>query len=564
MNNPNDLPLIDLSRTGDKFLIGQASQQGGLVRVPISRMTPQGLAAIGLPGTRIRACIFGDSIARYNNRTVSPTAVTWADGVATWTCTAHGFFKGQTIYHSGTSVPGFFGSLTVLQIDTANQFRTNVPPAAAASGTAVSAVGSNFADPDSLVDNWMFWANAYANGRFDWVHNAGLGGERVGKSSYPVTALERVDTELTGIEAQICFIATGINDCNDVSATALTPTDIYLKIRALAARILNKHGMWPIILPITPFESTITNFASIQQRANIVNHLLRNNASLANGYSIVDDSQYMTDFTTGGALTSPAVTQPDKIHLSKVGGRIRGKAIAAEFGRATTPNLLAVSALDNYGTSALNPNLIDRGVWTNSGGTVTGTGASGTLPAGWISSRLDGGTLSTVVWSVPARTIAADGDKNGYNIQGVFTVNNNEAFNPWIRCLDSLDTRIVAGGTYEMRVAMRLSNVIGSKLMGMTVWSQLTFLDPDTAFSYGYNFTMMNYSETGAAMDIGAAAGNLADADGSFVLRSMPVRFPYAPSAAANQFNVRWLFNAVTGLNALTCAFGRPTFVRVG
>jgi lysophospholipase L1-like esterase len=561
--NVNDLPLTNILDNQPDFFLGYSGDKG-LMRVAMSRLASELFATLALPGAEIYACVFGDSNVRLNNRTITPTSVSWANGLATWTTTAHNFYTGQPIYISGTSTPlrGFAGRTTVTRINSATEFVTPVPPGATtAVGVNVSANMLSVADEPALVDGWMAWANAYAGGRINWVRNGALGGERLINVSYTQSAVDRVDDEFTGINAQVCFIMHGTNDCNDATGTARSILEIYQALLACAQKILFRHKMVPIILTIPPFGSGIANFATVQARANALNALIKSNAGIATGYLCIDTAQYLTNWNGGAAYATPPVLQPDNIHISKIGNRIVGKAIADRLGKFAPADFLSVSSIDNFGANPQLPNLIDSGIWTTTGGTVTGSGLSGTLPANWALARLDAGTLSTCVASVVARTVAADGDTNGQNIRLVMT-SAAEAFNPWIRCTDTIHSRLVIGGEYEIRVPIRFTGLLGSRLRALSVWMQVNFVDPASAFAHAYNHMAFNNATTTEDMEIGTLVGNLPSADGTYMFRSLPMRVTVPVGVAGNQFNIRFLFNGAAG-SALTVDMGRPAYVRV-
>lgn len=512
-------------------------------------------------GHQFSAAAIGDSITSYNLRRVSLSSVTWADGVATWTNTGIMLFlQGGSIYVSGGASGAFNwnGPLTIRSILSSTQFTTNVPSRVTAASGSINIAGvDNAADMAGLADaGYLTWANAFLRGRMNIVAIAGLGGDRLLGTTYLVQPWTRVDTEIAPYTPDVCFVMLGTNDINDTSGSARTIPQIYEALLEVVNR-LNYHNICPIVLTLPPFGSGIAT--GVRDRHHWYNELIRNGAGNKNGYICIDVANGMT--ATSGGTAIAGFMQADRIHPSRIGARSMGRAIADYFGAASSSNLLVMSDVDNIVTNASNLQLLEKNIWTASGGSVSGTGLSGVLPTNWIGARLDAGAGgSTCVFSAEARSQLYDGDELGYNIRMDMKANGGDLFNPWVRNSETLTTKFVAGGVYELRCPLRVEGVLGSNLNEILVWVQMTLVDTLSGFSYNYNLNAMLTGSSEFPHDFTSPAGNLIDGDMNLMLRSLPITMP-AAFASGNGFNVRALF-AGTG-NPCSMLFGRPTLMRI-
>lgn len=483
------------------------------------------------PGSQITAGIWGDSLTNYCGLTTATTSngVSWANGLATFTIASTALApisQGERFRFVGTTGDpsvALNGDWTVKSVTAtsggyAQTFTVDVPTSL---GSGVSSVAGIIRLPQPSGTGWFTWAQ-WLSGRFNLLYNGGQGGDT---STGLLARFER-EAKALPIKPLFAFFLIGTND--SAIAAATTVANI-LELCNKARRL----GMFPIVLTvppsIDPADGSYGAAGSLtkQKRINLVNAGLKAAAGKNRLFKLIDVSSQLTKMSNG--YMDPAFTW-DGVHLSGVGARVVGYQVALEtVGIASSPWYLTANRLDNYGTDSANPNVLDSAPW----GTANATGRVNAPVTGTAADCLD--ILATVtgagscVASVVARTLAADGDTRGYNQRIVFTPGGlaDGVDIRWNRGTDSsTHSRMVAGHTYEVRATAKFANVAGSKLRQFSLYLVPQFVDTLSGVSYNGRIIAAGFGNNAVAMDQTFPLGNLASADFTANLRSLPFTCP--------------------------------------
>lgn len=494
--------------------------------------------------------LIGDSLMARNNRGGAVASVSWAGGFATVTTTlAHGLYQGAPLRYTGvtgSASQALDGERTVYSIQSTTVFVMTCP--AGISGSAATADG--WFELGSFFDGGFFnWANAFANQRFNVPLSgyAGIGGD----SSLGVAT--RIAGYLARDSYTNCCIMVGVNDALNSIASATT----FARIMTAVA-VCQSFNVKPTVVTVLPLGVGHGSFATATPLINSTNKLLRSAASSGNDFKLIDGHAAMVNTANGAAI--PLTIIADNTHLSKLGAKMVGKAFADSWGTHPPCPLLIDNAADTFANNPLN--MLDSAPWASEGTVGAGiTEAAGgtSIGAGWTVARLSG--TGTGVASLVPRTVVADGDAIGVKQRVVWTP-GSAADVLWAFNNSSLNTRMAAGSSYELRGVVALANLAGSNINGLTVQGQYNFVDTISAFAYTYSHYAFATGDTIANMDHSAPLGNLNTADVTLTVRSGKFVCPSAVQAGGNGPNIR-LSSITAAGTAVTLDFSRMSLDKV-
>lgn len=443
-------------KSNPDFLVGLEDNQ--IVRIPIGNRLPVTYD----PSTSQQYAGESPVSGAGNGNTVVPlgdsrTARDWApnagtpvvtgvvgDTLATCVLANHRKWPGDTIKICNAADQAYnCVSVVETRVD-ANTFtyRTPVPISSAApAGTA------EFRDPYQLANNGiMNWANILGGGRYRVLRNAGNTGEQLAQ------ILARVQRDVIDLRPAICVLFGGTNDVRSGSNNADTMYATWLQIvaalRAAGIRIVacTEHTYGPGVANLTTAKvATLMKF----------NQLIRTYVQATPGMLLADYGAVMADPAATDGSSVAAYFEDADVHQSPRGAYRMGKELNRVLSTIVPPLSLLPSypsdSFDFTGTrSALSNPLMQAGA----GGTVTAP-MTGAAPASWRAEGSGGG--ATLVASVSARTVAADGDALGSNMKFVctMTANNDSAQ----ARQNGLTARVGAGRYFYAVANIRFVNV---------------------------------------------------------------------------------------------------------
>jgi hypothetical protein len=253
--------------------------------------------------------------------------------------------------------------------------------------------------------NWsnqgvIYWLNMFLNQRLD------IRAENVFAVSGSTTSqiLLQVPSAISS-GCKICFINGGTNDLS-ASGTIATADAAFNNLTSAASQLV-EAGILPVIecdMPRTAASWT----ANTSKLSAYLNRKLRVWCKEV-GIPFADfEARYVK--ADGDPQTGYNVA--DGIHQSCTGAVVRANAYAAALQDYLTPYTLKTGTpLDVYDASFFpSGNLLSVGLMLGTGGTNTGTGASGSVSTGW-QNRIVSGTGTAVASKESPRTDGALGDR---------------------------------------------------------------------------------------------------------------------------------------------------------
>jgi acyl-CoA thioesterase-1 len=239
----------------------------------------------------------------------------------------------------------------------------------------VNSSGVNYRQSDH---SYWTWANIYLGCPMRLLGNYGVSGETT------TEMLARTD-EAIAAGAEWVFLQGGINDLSE-GATVAT---VIANLQELADRF--REGAKVVLLAIAPNKSPTSNAFKVMA----VNAAMRAWASTVGNVIFVDTFTPLVNATdTTGDLA--AGMSDDALHPSAKGAKAMGYAISQAIGKfMPTVPLLVSSAADSEAIDAGSNQILTNPLMSGSSGTVSGTGASGTIATGW-SGGTDTGTVTNV------------------------------------------------------------------------------------------------------------------------------------------------------------------------
>lgn len=337
----------------------------------------------------------GDSIIGLDWRLLASSEITASQtgGLATITLANHAIPPNTHIHMDGWSDPLWNGTFTVLVAGvTANTFNFEIDPAASASPTDGTFV-ANFTIPVHQlaegVVNWATWLSGMDLGK---AYNAAIGSRLM---SDMVAAFQR-DVAPQG-PGGLLLQGGPTNDCKNAVATATSLSgteELFIKAR--------KIGMRTMALTVPPLlgatNTTARANAILAYNAGERELTTEMDLKLGDWYSLL-----VAGASTEAAAATGMVDPTDLIHTTPRAAKMLAEAelipwfTSMGFG---SPTPLVSSVADTVGTLTSSTNMLPAMAGT--GGSVSGTGASGQIFTGWTGVGAITGGAATTVFTVEA------------------------------------------------------------------------------------------------------------------------------------------------------------------
>ena len=226
-------------------------------------------------------------------------------------------------------------------------------------------------------------------------------------NNFAVSGQKWADVVATQIPALLAAQAAGagithaIIHCgfNDFNVTAQAT----VKTQTAAAWALLKNAGLQVIQTICLPRTVASWSATYMKLRDDYNQWLRDYAA-ANGVVLLDPFGAIADPANANGDPLAVAVQSDGIHPAQLGAYPVGVAIQRYFNQFPLPDFARPTSRGDVYDATSNPrgNLITNGLMSGTGGTNTGTGASGSVADNWLN-RVLSGTL-TAVGSLVART----------------------------------------------------------------------------------------------------------------------------------------------------------------
>lgn len=327
--------------------------------------------------------------------------------------------RGVATDPDGVLAPGRDNWLTAEQVQAVQ--RGVWCPTAVVFGDSYSArVNASLVDYRQSDHSYWVWANLLMGSPMRLVGNFGVAGNRTDQMLDRISAVEAAGAEWV-------FVQGGIND---LSASVPVAT-VVANLVAICERLRKTAKV--VLLNLAP---NTTYTAAIVA----VNAALSAYARSAGNLVLVDVFSAVVNSTdTTGAFA--ANMSNDGLHLTVAGARAYGAAISTAIGKfMPTVPFLPASAADSAAINASASQILTNPLMSGSGGTVSGTGASGTVATSW-SAGTDTGTV-TSVW------LHGQSRSDGIGVDQQVTCSGaaaNAIVN--LRQTGGLNTRVAAGDT---------------------------------------------------------------------------------------------------------------------
>ena len=320
--------------------------------------------------------IFGDSRTAFNNYRFTGNTLTRSNGVVTVSQTSHGLYSNAQIRVRGATDSTFNTSGWVpITYVSANAFSY-----VDAGPDATTTAGDVMVKDWTSDQGWFSWFNAMAGSPFDVAFNAGISGDTI------ASMISRVETDVAAYNPAWVFMCAGTND-------ALTSVPI-ATIRSGLERLIGatKAACGQLVL-VTPFpvRADYPPTDAIRWRLSVIRQYMKDYARANPGVQVWDAYAAVADpsnATRGAAKTNYLF---DTVHQSALGAfeiaRQGIRDLAAPLATLNNNRPLVAGNGDSdvamsgaTGFSSVGVNLWDNGIWTGTGGTVTG--GSGTAAGG--------------------------------------------------------------------------------------------------------------------------------------------------------------------------------------
>ena len=363
--------------------------------------------------------------------------------------------------------------------------------------------------------SFVQWANAgnKLKGRLRLVRNAGISGNTTDQM------LSRMNADVKPYPARFLFLEGGINDY----AAGKTNAQIAANMETLVQRAIN---MGYIVALFTVGPTASANALTAQLRDEYIQIAAKYKQCL-----VVDMYSVMIDPASGtGALK--ANFSVDGLHPSAYAARTIGAELETCISSMVFGSDLRVAsqanAVANYGATATqilpNPLLV-----TATGGTISGTGATGVPPSDYTCRTVSGSPTVTSVWSVVPR---ADG--YGNDIQVVASAAQASSGVEFLTASHHADVSV--GDVLTGEFSMSVSGASGA-VKGITLYVDIA--DANGTVSY-------------AAIQQSDTAFDSADIS-DFIFRTIPITV----AAGCTNLRLRGKVTFVGPASAGTFKFGR-------
>lgn len=372
----------------------------------------------------------------------------------------------------------------------------------------------------SLVDyrqsdhSYWVWTNLLLGSPMKLIGNYGVASETTAEMLARIDAVEAAGAEWV-------FVQGGINDLS-ASASVDTVVD---NLTAICDRL--RRSAKVVLLNLAPNTSYTGSILAVNSR-------LANYARTAGNLILVDvfSSVVNPTSTTGDWASNMS---DDGLHLTVAGARAYGAAISEAITKfMPTVPFMPASAADAVPTTATSMQILANPLMSGSSGTVSGTGASGTIATSWAGGT-DTGTV-TSVW------LHGQSRSDGIGVDQQVTVSSAASgaiVN--LRQTSSLTGRVSAGDTIYACGSISLSGMADVS----RVYPGLTIVIDGTT----YNVFCLDYSDK-----------TWSQSDVSFNWRTPDFVLSAVPSTLQLFIRIRF---GTSGAGACVAKFGRTGLYRV-
>lgn len=321
--------------------------------------------------------IVGDSTAARQNKQFTVTSITAYGNIATVTATSHGMPKGQNFVVNNANQSEYNGIFSVREVLTANTFTYVLP----SSPKVLTATGTIVIESQGHVfeDNWSVMSSFLGGGKGLYLGNFAWGGSRTSALDAQLDLALNTENNLYGRDIDFVFISSGINDIiNNVSVDTIKENLLAAVERIIAANAV------PFINTMMPMDDTYVSFTTARvQASRTVNTWIRETLPLY-GAIVVDASEVMLDLADqhGNWKSGYSI---DGLHPQK----IASLQLAKELKTLLWDNITVEEDRDLV---SIGPNSTLEGT----GGSVSGTGASGDVADGFTLTATGGASITLV------------------------------------------------------------------------------------------------------------------------------------------------------------------------
>lgn len=360
--------------------------------VPLIGVTSQSVRGLPLTVDRARPGYIqiGDSIFGNGNNSLQPVlTASPGSNVMTVTIAGHGQWPGAWVLIRGALQAEFNGWFQVTTYISSSVFTVTLKsPATVAVATDAAASGIRMQTQSRWNDrNVIEVANQLAGNRMRYIANAACNGQ----TSREILARVQADVLENPMGfPQYAVVCVGVNDF--LNGTAVSTT--IANVTAIIAQIKN-GGVEPIMCTLPPIATTATGYSTTVRAAYLrYNGWLKSYCS-KNNIKLIDLYGAWVNPTDAAGEWATNYSTSDGIHPSPLGvQKLAINSLKADI-QAWTPPVQprAVAIVDAYATDSSIPQLNTYAIVSGSGGTGTGTVATGYI----VAVTGTGATTNTVV-----------------------------------------------------------------------------------------------------------------------------------------------------------------------
>lgn len=354
-------------------------------------------------GRKRIAVVIGDSISN-GTSSFAPTSLSASGTTVTVAATAHGLLPGMKIQVGRASPDEYNGYHEVATIPSANSF-TYVVPHAPATSPATGSDITIYPQHKWTARNYLAMASARLGGIFDDVICRPIGGQTT----------EQIRARLASVfeyQPAVVMVIGGINDVMTDVATA----DIIANLEVMYERVRAANAIC-VGMTIGPLGTGHADYSTARlQVIHDVNRWIRRYAAEHTEFILVDAFQLWVDPTDADGEWRSGYTSDD-VHPDPLASWYLSAPLATALSKYFTalpwPD---ASATNNYGADTASAQLMDNGLFSGTGGNLTGSPTpTGDAADGWNVTVQ--GSVSGIVGT--AETARADGI--GFDLKAAVT-----------------------------------------------------------------------------------------------------------------------------------------------
>lgn len=414
----------------------------------------------------------GDSIVAQSDFGVAGSSIsltlTRTNNVVNVPQAGHPYISGQLAKVQGWSDTTFNNNQAVVTRIDANNWQY------ASVGANGTTTGGSVRNPNSKTDcGWVGNALRYSKQAPRLIYNAGVDGDNC------LGVIARLSGDVIAKMPGYCHVAIGTNDINFYSVAQITAWQKQI------CTTLRDAGIYVIFSTILPYGSGASNYTpTLNERVLECNNIMLRWIPSQIGMRVNDFYSWVVD-PAASPIQPLAGWMQDGLHPAWIAGDWIGRQWAAANADLFPPvNMLAMNGLDNRVLAPVgnaNTNMFPYLPNVATGGSVSGTGATGSLPLGFRASTAGS---SVMACSGVARTVANDGDAIGYNASVTFTPTAaNDTFTLGQNGSTGWAANCVIGNYYSMEFTVSITGVSGSTLSKFYASAQFV-IDGVNYFAY--------------------------------------------------------------------------------